>query len=186
MGESNVDWLQEHMREHMTNICATDSADNVLNFHRPPYSSKNPGATALDLVYQAVELIGDLDRYATEKQARAESLAAQAIEKLKIADDRVRSAELARLAAETKMKECSDREKELNIRVQEIEEGMERTASGLAATEAQLAAAEQRAKAAEIYANQAGNALKDIEEALRAKLFSNKTVELSRRVVKAA
>ena len=109
MEESHVNWLREHMRDHIANYSAVDSAENILDFRRPPNSAKNPGAAALDLVYQAAELIGDVDNYAAEREARAETLAKQAIEKLKIADDRVRSAESARLAAEAEIKEFSDR-----------------------------------------------------------------------------
>src|SRR5450759_4303626 len=172
MGDSNVDWLREHMREHMANANVSDSAENVLSFPRPPYSAKNPGAAALDLVYQAAELIGDVDNYAAERQARAENLAKQAIEKLKIADDRVRSAESGRRAAEAEIKEFSDRvEKELSVKLQKVEEAMEQTASRIADTDAQLSAAEQRARTAEMRANDAENALKRIEEAIRSRIL---------------
>jgi hypothetical protein len=187
MDDSNIEWLREHMREHMANANVSDSTDNILIFERSPYSAKNPGATALDLVYQAAELIGDVDNYAPERQARAEALAGQAIEKLKIADDRVRSAESAQRTAEAESKELSDRmEKEFSAKVQEITETMEQTISRMAATEAQLAAAEQRAKAAELRANEAENALKRIEEAIRTQILDNRLIDLSRRSVRAA
>src|ERR1035437_6645569 len=187
MRESHTNWLREHMRDHIANSSMVDSADNILNFQRPPYSAKNPGAAALDLVYQAAELIGDANNYAAERQARAENLAKQAIEKLKIADDRVRSAESARRAAEAEIKEFSDRvEKELSVRLQEIEEAMEQTASRIAATEAQLSAAEQRARTAEIRANEAENALKRIEEAIRSRILAKMPGNSSRRVATAA
>jgi hypothetical protein len=56
MQESHTDWLRGHMRDHVANSSMVDSADNILNFQRPPYSAKNPGAAALDLVYQAPNL----------------------------------------------------------------------------------------------------------------------------------
>src|ERR1039458_8164643 len=85
--ESHTNWLREHMRDHIANHSALDSAENVLSFQRSPNSKINPGAAALDVVYQAAELIRDVDNYATERNARAETLARQAIEKLKIAHD---------------------------------------------------------------------------------------------------
>ena len=91
MGDSNLNWLREHMRDHIANYSALDSAENTLSFGLPPNAAKNPGAAALDLVYQAAELIEDLDNSAAEIQARAETLAEQAIEKLKIAEARVLS-----------------------------------------------------------------------------------------------
>ena len=187
MQESHTHWLRGHMRDHVANSSMVDSADNILNFQRPPYSAKNPGAAALDLVYQAAELIGDVDNYAAERQARAENLAKQAIEKLKIADDRVRSAESGRRAAEAEIKEFSDRvEKELSVKLQKVEEAMEQTASRIAATEAQLSAAEQRARTAEIRANEAENALKRIEEAIRSRILAKMPGNSSRRAATAA
>jgi hypothetical protein len=167
MAMSLTNWLREHMRDHIANHSALDSAENVLSFRHPPNSANNPGAAALDVVYQAADLIRDVDNYAAERQARAETLAKQAIEKLKIAHDCVRSAESRTLAAEAKIKEFS-------VRLQEIEEGMERAASRMAATEAQLSAAEQRARNAEIRADEAEKALKRIEETIRARILEKR------------
>ena len=173
MRESHTNWLREHMRDHIANHSALDSAENVLSFQSSPNSKMNPGAAALDIVYQAAELIRDVDNYAAERHARAETLARQAIEKLKIAHDCVQSAESRRLAAEAEIQEFSDRVgKELSVKLQKVEEAMEQTASRIAATEAQLSAAEQRARTAEIRANDAENALKRIEEAIRSRILA--------------
>ena len=91
---------------------------------------------------------------------------------MKIADDRVRSAESARRAAEAEIKEFSDRvEKELSVKLQKVEEAMEQTASRIAATEAQLSTAEQRARTADMRADEAENTLKRIEEAIRIQIL---------------
>ena len=172
MRESHTNWLREHMRDHIANHGALDSAENVLSFQSSPNSKMNPGAAALDVVYQAAELIRDVDNYATERNARAETLARQAIEKLKIAHDCVLSAESRRLAAEAGIKEFSDRlENELSVRLQEVEKVVEQTASRIAAAEAQLSAAEQRARIAEARATEAENALRRIEEAIRIQII---------------
>jgi chromosome segregation ATPase len=173
MQKSQTNWLRDHMRDHIANHSALDSPENVLSFQSSPNSKMNPGAAALDVVYQAAELIRDVDNYAAERHARAETLARQAIEKLKIAHDCVQSAESRRLAAEAEIKEFSDRVgKELSVKLQKIEEAMEQTASRIAATEAQLSAAEQRARTAEMRANDAENALKRIEEAIRSQILA--------------
>ena len=175
MLNSNPNWLREHMRDYIANSSVANSADNVLNFRRPSDSAKNPGAAALDLIYQAAKLIEEVDNYAAERQACAETLAKQAIEKLNIAHDRVRSAESARLAAEAEIKEFSDQvEEKFTSKIQEIEKEMEQTASRMAATEAELAAADQRAKIAEMRANEAENALRRIEETLRTQLIERR------------
>ncbi len=172
MEESHADWLQEHMRDHIANSSALESPENVLSFRCPPNSETDPGAAALNLVYQAAEHIRDVDDCAAERQDRAETLAKQAIEMLKIAEARVRSAESARLAAEAEIKEFSDRvEKELSIKLQEVEEAMEQTASRIAATEAQLSTTEQRARTADMRADEAENTLKRIEEAIRIQIL---------------
>jgi len=145
-----------------------DSAENVLSFRRPPYSAKNPGAAALDLVYQAAELIEDANDYAVKTQTRAEALAKQAIEKLKIGDVRVRSAESGRQAAEAELKEFSDR-------LEKVEKLMDRADARMAAAEAQLSAAQERTRTAEMRANEAENALSRIEEALCNRILKKNT-----------
>ena len=187
MRESHTNWLRGHMRDHIANHSALDSAENILSFQRSPNSKMNPGAAALDVVYQAAELIRDVDNYAAERHARAESLARQAIEKLKIAHDCVQSAESRRRSAEAEIKEFSDRvEKELSVRLQEVEEAMTQTTSRITFAEAQLSAAEQRARSAEMRANEAENALKRIEEAIRSRIIAKMPGNSSRRAATAA
>ena len=187
MRESPTNWLRGHMRDHIANHSALDSVENVLSFQRSPNSKMTPGAAALDVVYQAAELIRDVDNYATERNARAETLARQAIEKLKIAHDCVQSAESRRLAAEAEIKEFSDRlENELSVRLQEVEKVVEQTASRIAATEAQLSAAEQRAITAEARATEAENALRRIEEAIRTQILEKRLGDSRMRAARAA
>jgi hypothetical protein len=173
--KNSPNWLREHMRDHIANSSTVEPTDNIFNFRSPLNSTKNPGVAALELVYQAAELIGHVHDYAAERQARAETLVQQAIENLNIAYDRVRSAESARHAAEVEMKEFSDQvETKLTVKLQEIEKEMKQTASQMAATEAQLAAAKQRAKTAEMRATEAENALRRIEEALRTEIIEKR------------
>ena len=186
MGDSNLNLLREHMRDHITNYSTLDSAENTLSFGRPPNAAKNPGAAALDLVYQAAELIEDLDNSAAEIQARAETFAEQAIEKLEIAEARVLSAESGRLAAEAKVKELSDRVEEFSDKVQEVEKIMEQTVSRMAVAEAERSAAEQQARTAEMRANEAEDALKRIEEAIRTRILEIGFRDSSRTVAGAA
>jgi chromosome segregation ATPase len=176
-------WLRAPMRKHIADGCAIYPTKNVLSFRDQAYSEENstkttPGTRALDLVCQAAEIIRNNDDYASEKQARAETLAKQAIEELKIAHARVRSAESERRAAEAEIKE-------LSVRVQEVEKAMERATSHVAAAETQLAAAEQRTRTSEMRANEAENALRRIEEAIRTRILG-KIPGGSRRAVTAA
>jgi hypothetical protein len=175
------------MRNHIADDSAVESAENVLNFKRPPYSADNPGVETLDLVYEAAELIRNVGDSAAETQSRAETLAKQAIEMLKIAHARVESAESERRIAQTEIKEFSDRtEKALNIKLQEIEKLMEEADARIVAAEAQLSAAEQRARTAEIRANEAENALRRIEETIRTRILEKIPGGFSKRVATAA
>jgi exonuclease VII large subunit len=175
METSHMDCLREYMRNDIDNCGVPKSEENVVSIRRPIDSKTSPGAAALDVVYQIAELIRDVDNYAAERHARAEMLAQQAIEKLKIAHDRVQSAESGRLAAEAEIKKFSERlEKELSVRLQDVEIAMEQTASRMAATEFQLSAAEQRARAAETRAEEAEDALRRIEEAVRTRILEKR------------
>jgi hypothetical protein len=111
------------MRNHIADDRAVYPEKNVLSFRRPPYSAENStkpisGASALDLVCQAAEIIRNSDDYAAKRQACAETLAKQAIEKLKIAHARVQSAESKQQAAEAALKN-------LIVKVDNLEEAIE-------------------------------------------------------------
>ncbi len=164
MEKNQTDKLREYMRECISKETTIDSAEAILEPRRPLYSARNPGEAALDLVYQATEIIEDVETSASEKQARAEKLVKQAIEKVRIADARVRSAESGRLAAEAKTKEYNDR-------LQEAEEVMGQMGSRIAAAEAQLSIAEQKARNAELRANEAKDTLNRIEETIRTQVL---------------
>jgi hypothetical protein len=112
------------MRKHIADGCAVYPTKNVLSFRDQAYSEENstkttPGTRALDLVCQAAEIIRNNDDYAAEKQARAETLAKQAIEELKIAHARVHSAEAKQQAAEAALKN-------LIVKVDNLERAIER------------------------------------------------------------
>lgn len=187
MRVNSADWLREHMRDHMANASAVDSADNVLNFPRPPDSTKNQGAAALDLVYQVAEFIGGVDNFVAKREAVVQTLARQAIEKLNVAHYRVQTAESGRLAVEAEMREFIDRmTKGFSDRLQEIENVLERAASSMAAAEAELSAAEQRVRNAERRANEAENALTRVAEAIRTQLLDKNLDYSNRRVAAAA
>ncbi len=171
-----MDWLREHMRNHIAASNKLGSAENVLSFKRPTKTAMDPAATALDLVYQAADRIKNINDCSLERQACAEALVEQAIEKLKVADARVKSAELNLRAAQGENKKLIDRvENEFNIKMQELETLMEQTSARVMAAHAQVSAAEQRTRDAETRASEAENALRRIEEALRTQIFQTRS-----------
>jgi hypothetical protein len=179
MAESNLDWLRDHMRDHIANTTVDGSTDNVVPFEHPSLPANKPDAAAIDLVHQAAELIQVANNKAVESQAHAEALATQAIEKLKIARDRVQFAESALRTAEAEKNEFS-------AKVQALEEALEQMRCRTAATEVQLSIALQRADAAELRVVEAENVLKYIEDALQRVIIEKGLINLGSQSVRAA
>jgi len=140
---------------------AASAAAKVLSFKRPLSPEKNfvkgPGATAFALINQAAERIANIDEHAAERQAQADALVKQAIERLKIAHLKVQSADRFKT-------ECT-------IKIQDADKLLKRASSYIAAMEKELYIAKQRAKALEIRASEAENALMLLEEALRTRIL---------------
>ena len=133
--------------------------ENVLSF--PPPSAPDRGATALDLVYQAADVFRSMEEHARETEARAQSLCASALEKLRIAEMRAEAAERAQheliIAAEHKL--------------QDVCRALEQAKSRIEAQEDKLTAVELRAQVAETEAREAKEALALVEEAIRKRLL---------------
>jgi hypothetical protein len=129
--------------------------ENVMAFPRRPIEPvKNDGQSAIDLVYQAAEVVGNLHHHAREIEIRAQTLCRTAHEKLRLAERRTEAAENALNLAESR----------------------------IASAEAKLSAAELRAKNAETRTRELDQALTLIEEAIRTRLFGeNPSAYVSRR-----
>jgi hypothetical protein len=122
----------------------SDQDENVLAFPRSRIEpAGNDGQAAIDLVYQAAEVVGNLQDHARQIENRAQTLCRSALEKLRLAERRTEAAENALNIAES------------------------RTASA----EARSSAAELRAKKAEAKARELDQALTLIEDAIRSKLL---------------
>jgi hypothetical protein len=118
--------------------------ENVMVFPRQPIEPvRNDGQSAINLVYQAAEVVGNLQDHARQTEIRAQTLCRGAIEKLRLAEGRTEAAEKA-----------------LNI-----------AESRIASAEARLSAAELRAKKAETWARELDQSLTLIEDAIRSKLL---------------
>ena len=156
-------WLREHMRDRVSTAASIDP-DNLLSF--PPRASASSDSTtaALDLVSEAAETIRTIQERATQSEARAALLAEHAIEKLRLAEARIQSAETARREAEENLQRAAER-------LEDTEEELERTGFRIRAAEAELARAEDRIKATEARALTAERAFKQLEQAIRAQLI---------------
>ena len=134
-------------------------SENVLGF--APLSKEASGTTALNLVYQAVEVFSDMEDHARETEARAQSLCKSAAEKLKVAEIRIEAAERARREIIIEA-ECT---------LQDASRALMQAQARMEATEEKLTAAEVRAQAAEAEAREAKQSLALVEEAIRKRLL---------------
>jgi len=142
------------------NLRASVSRDeNVLSFARP--SALDCGTTALNLVYQAAEIFSNMEDHARETEARAQSLCKSAVERLKVAEKRIETAERARLETIN----------EADCKLQDASRALKQAQSRIVATEDELTAVEFRAQAAEAEAREAKQALALVEEAIRRRLL---------------
>src|SRR3974377_2476851 len=133
------------------------SPEGVLTLNDTQSSQISPRKKTLNLVHNAGERITEAAEHATSPNFRAESLVKEAIEKLKLAQDRVEAAEAERQKTLAEVKAFSDRiEKALSNRLQEIDTVLEQANSRVATAERQLAAAEERVTTTELRATQAG------------------------------
>src|ERR1700716_866395 len=61
--------------------------ENVMAFpKRPIEPAKNDGQSAIDLVYQAAEVVGNLQAHARQTEIRAQTLCRSALEKLRFGE----------------------------------------------------------------------------------------------------
>jgi hypothetical protein len=133
--------------------------ENILSFR--PSSAPDEGATALDLVYQAADVFRGMEEHARETEARAQSLCASALERLRLAEMRAEAAERAQRelinTAEHKLQDAC--------------RALEQAKSRIEAQEDKLTAVELRAQVAEAEAREAKEALALVEEAIRKRLL---------------
>ena len=136
-------WLKEVV-EVTEQDQGAEQEETVLAFPRRRVDpGRNDGQSAIDLVYQAAEVVAKLQDQARQTEARAHALCKSAIEKFRLAEKRTEAAENALALAESRV----------------------------ASAEAKLSAAELRTKKAETMALELDRALKLIEDAIRTKLL---------------
>jgi outer membrane murein-binding lipoprotein Lpp len=99
--------------------------------------------------------------------SHAKCIVEQAIEFIKIAQEKVESAEIAKCAAEAELERYRTQVKgEIDIKIREVEKQMKRAALRLSAAEQRATAAEQRADKAETEVRRLGNKLQAMKPRL--------------------
>jgi hypothetical protein len=136
-------WLKEVI-EVTEQDQGVEEEETVLAFPRRRIDpGRNDGQSAVALVYQAAEVVSNLQDHARQIETRAQTLCKTALEKLHLAERRTEAAENALNLAESRV----------------------------ASAEAKLSAAELRTKKAETRALELDRALRLIEEAIRTRLL---------------
>jgi chromosome segregation ATPase len=144
---------------------ATDMDNGVVRFRRNS-DMRDEGATAaIDLVYQAAELLQSIENRAAETTARAHALAEQAAEQLQSAEQRIRTLDAEKRALEHDLRQAY-------VRADEAEQAMRTIELQVADLTSRLAGAEQRARDREARTISAEKTLIRIEDAIRTQLLS--------------
>jgi chromosome segregation ATPase len=159
--------LREHMRNHLADLALVNPTDNVLRFPESPCLATEEGAEAVDLVFQAADMIRGIEDRAAAIATRARNLIEDAIQKLLLAETRNQELETEQRVAEARINEA-------NLRIRETEDELNRAKLRIAAVESQLSAAELYARTAERRACEAKDALLGIEDAVRTQLLRRK------------
>jgi hypothetical protein len=173
--ENRMTWLRDRTRNHVADSPSVDPAEKILHFpNASEPAATGPRETALELVDQVADVLMSIEAQAVEIEVRAQTLARDACEKLRLAESRIQSLEAARRAAEQGMHEA-------NVRAQEADNARKQAQSRAAAAEAEAYAFERRVKIAETRADKAQHVLANIEDAIRTKLLNLPRIGVNKR-----
>jgi chromosome segregation ATPase len=129
----------------------------------PPVRTTSGCGAALDLVYQAAEVIEGIENQANE----AENVVDEAFQKLRLAEERIEELEKELQSAQSCISEA-------RIKIKESEEATKVERSRLEAAEAKMYQIEMRARTAEAQATEKANAVSRIEEAIRTEILAKR------------
>ena len=165
--DDNLGWLRQHMRETSeqanptVNLFTLPGENFGKDARAPFYRDKLRAHTTLDLVYQAAEVIKNLETRANETEARASSIVKGAIQKLELAQSRIQSLESERRADA----------QQAALKLQELVMALEQAELRIAAFQSRLVEAEVKAQNAESRASESERTLARLEEAIRTQLL---------------
>jgi chromosome segregation ATPase len=161
----DLEWLQSHMREQISSWTTSEQSETVLNFPRRGFANvARKGRNTLNLVYQAAEVIRNIEDRAKELQARTQDLTEEAIEKLQLAETQIEDLESRQLAVEACINKAQDH-------LQLATEALKKERARAIAAEKQVAQLEMRARTAEARAKECEDVLARVEEAIRTEIL---------------
>ena len=133
----------------------------------PPSAATRVCGDALDLVYQAAEVIKGIEHQATVAEKRARDVAENAMQKLQVAENRIQELESELESARACINEA-------RVKIREADETAKVDRSRLEAADRKLCQLEMRARTAEAQAKENANAVLRIEEAIRNQILANR------------
>jgi len=139
-------------------------SEGLLRFPSAPPSTTTRGCgAALDLVYQAAEVIQGIENHANE----AEKSFANALQTLQLAEKRIEELEGELQSAQACISEA-------RVTIRESDEALKIERSRLEAAERRMCQIEIRAKTAEAQAKENANTVTRIEEAIRSQILAKR------------
>jgi len=165
---SNLDRFYDSPSERPLKADPIEPSEGVLHFpSTPPSAATRVYGDALDLVYQAAEVIKGIENQATVAEKRARDVAENAIQKLQLAENRIQELESELESARACINEA-------RVKIREADETAKVDRSRLEAADRKLCQLEMRARTAEAQAKENANAVLRIEEAIRNQILANR------------
>jgi chromosome segregation ATPase len=163
-----VDWLRQHMRDHMASLGSNGPKSNIVNLRQgPARTTEDSTAAILHLVHEAAELLRSEESRAAEIEARARALSERAIAELKRAEGQIQALE----SDCHRLKETVD---QANDRALAAEEALKQSEACIATIEAQIAVVELRANESDGRARAAKAAIASIEHTIRDEILARR------------
>ena len=157
---SNLDRLYDLPSERPLKADPIEPSEGVLHFpSTPPSAATRVYGDALDLVYQAAEIIKGLENQAIEAEKQARD-----------AENRIQG-------LETELELARAYINETRVKLKEADEAAKIERSRLEAADRKLCQLEMRARTAEAQARENADAVLRIEEAIRNQILANRRLE---------
>ena len=164
----NLDRFYDLPSEHPFKADPIEPSEGILRFRSTPLSTATKGCgAALDLVYQAAEVIKGIESHANEAEKHARGVADNAIRKLQLAEKRIEELETELQSAQACISEA-------RVKIKESDEAAKVDKSRLEAAERKMCQIEMRARTAEGQARENANAVARIEEAIRTQILAKR------------
>lgn len=165
----NLERLHERTRSRLSGVPQRDPSATTWNFSGvyDNAAATRHGRATLDLVYQAAEVLRDLEARANEFENHARDLAEKAYAKLKAAEARIQELEVQQRTAESCLNSARDK-------LHEAAEALRRERARVAAAENRLPELEMRARSAEARAEECERTMASIEDAIRIEILKQR------------